>query len=119
MLLDPIRARRGTNAIVVVSRLLHGLIAVMLLASIGVVYVGAWRGRLDTVTAMAATALGVEATLVSLSGWDCPLRPLFRWLGDDRPLFELVMPAPAARRMMPILGSVAGLGMGLLGMRTV
>jgi hypothetical protein len=117
--LAPIAVRRGTSVVVVASRVLHGLLAALLLCCIGLVYLGAWTGRADVLTLLAVALLGIEGTLVLRSGGDCPLRPAFRWLGDDRPFFELFLPAHAARLAVPVLGGIAASGVVLLGLRTL
>ena len=48
---------------------------------------------------------------------DCPLGPLGDRLGDEVPLFELVLSPAAARRAVPVLGRVAAAGIALLGLR--
>ena len=118
-LLDPIAARRGTSVVVVASRVVHGLLSAVLLGCIGLVYVDAWSGRADRLTLAAVALLGIEGTLVLRSGGDCPLRPAFRWLGDDLPFFELFLPARAARLSVPVLGGIAASGVTLLGLRTL
>ena len=77
---------------VLASRIAHGLISLVFLSCIAVVYLGAWRGRTDTVTLAAIGALCVEGVLVLLSGGNCPLGPLLRKLGDETPFFELFLP---------------------------
>jgi hypothetical protein len=112
-------ARHGTPVAVVASRVAHGLIALGLMGCIGLVYLAAWRGHVEPTTQLALVALGVEGALVWRSGWDCPLQPLFRSLGDDRTLFELFMPPPAARLAVPLLGGITAIGIALLGLRTL
>jgi hypothetical protein len=74
---------------------------------------------MNAVTLAALVALWVEGVLVLLSGGNCPLEPLFRKLGDDTPLFELLLPPSAAERVVPALGAVSVLGAVLLGVRTL
>ena len=52
--------------------------------------------------------------LVSANRGDCPLGGLQERLGDPVPLFELVLPAPAAKRAVPTLGGITALGLVLL-----
>jgi hypothetical protein len=102
---------------VLVSRIAHALIALGFLACIGIVYLGAWEAQVDAVTVVALALLAVEGTLVLLSRGDCPLTPLLRRLGDDTPLFELVLPLRAAKLAVPVLGTVTALGAVLLAVR--
>ncbi len=104
---------------VLLSRIAHGLISLLFLACIATLYVGAWRGRADAFTLAALAALGLECTLVLLSGGNCPLGPALRRLGDDTPFFELFLPPRAAKAAVPVLGVVAVLGAALLAVRTL
>lgn len=105
--------------IVLVSRIAHGLVSLLFLCCIAALYVGAWRGRADTLTLAACAALGLECVLVAFSGGNCPLGPTLQRLGDDRPFFELFLPPRAAKAAVPVLGAVAVLGAVLLAARTL
>jgi hypothetical protein len=105
--------------IVLASRIAHGLISLVFLSCIAVVYLGAWRGRTDTVTLAAIGALCVEGVLVLLAGGNCPLGPLLHKLGDETPFFELFLPPRAAKLAIPILAAVCVLGAVLLAIRTL
>jgi hypothetical protein len=95
----------------------HGLISAVFLACIGKVYVDAARRRADSMTLIAVAALATEGVLVAANGGDCPLGPAFRELGDDKPFFELLLPAAAARRAVPVLAGVTAVGVVALGVR--
>lgn len=110
---------RPNARIVLAARIVHGLISLAFLACIAVLYVDAWRGSVNQVTLAALVALWVEGVLVLISGGSCPLEPLFRKLGDDTPLFELVLPPRAAQLAVPALGVVSTLGAVLVGVRTL
>jgi hypothetical protein len=110
---------RPNTWIVLAARVAHGLIALAFLGCIAVLYIDAWRGSMNVVTLAALTALWVEGVLVLLSGGSCPLEPVFRRLGDDTPLFELLLPPRAAELAVPALGVVSTLGAVLLGIRTL
>jgi hypothetical protein len=105
--------------IVVAARIAHGLIALVFLCCIAVLYVDAWRGSINMVTLAALAALWVEGVLVLMSRGSCPLEPLFRKLGDETPLFELLLPPRAAELAVPALGALSMLGAVLLGVRTL
>ncbi len=98
-------------------RAAHGLITVGFLAAIGYVWWCALTGRRDRRLRVAVAALVGEGAAVAANGGDCPLGPLQARLGDPVPLFELVLSPPAARRAVPVLGGVAGLGIALLARR--
>ena len=120
--MDQSRTAEGTpdrpiSRAVLLSRVAHALVAVLFLSCIGVVYVSAFRSQTSPVTLAAVAALGIEGALVLLSGGDCPLGPLLRRIGDDTPLFELVLPPRAARLAVPVLGGITVLGFVLLAVR--
>jgi hypothetical protein len=95
------------------------LISLVFLSCMAVVYLGAWRGRADTVTVAAIGALCVEGVLVLLGGGNCPLGPLLRRLGDETPFFELFLPPPSGQARLTILAAVCVLGAVLLAIRTL
>jgi hypothetical protein len=55
---------------------------------------------------------------VAANHGDCPLGRLGDPIGDEVPLFELVLPPRAARLAVPILGAVTAGGVGLLAIRS-
>jgi hypothetical protein len=59
--------------------------------------------------------LFLEGLLMLLSCGNCPLGPLLRRLGDDRPLFELLLASHAAKLAVPMLAAATTIGMILLG----
>jgi len=63
---------------------------------------------------VAVVALAAEGTVVGLNGGDCPLGPIGERVGDEVPLFELVLPPRAAKLAVPVLGAVAATGIALL-----
>ena len=105
--------------IVLASRIAHGLVSALFLCCIAAVYIAAWRGRADGLTFAALGALGLECVLVLVCGGNCPLGPLLRRLGDEKPFFELLLPPRAAKAAVPVLGAVAVLGAALLAARTL
>jgi hypothetical protein len=114
----PAGAGSSRSWIVPVLRIAHGVVAALFVGCMVVVYASAWHGRTDLATRAAVLALSGEGVLVLASGGDCPLTPLFRRLGDETPLFELILPARAARHAVPVLGAVTGVGFALLALRT-
>ena len=103
--------------LVLVWRLAHAAIAVSFLGAIAHVWRCALSGRRDRKLALAVGALAAEGALVAANGGDCPLGPLGDRVGDEVPLFELVLPPPAAKLAVPVLGIVAAAGVGALAVR--
>src|SRR5512133_1072189 len=102
------------SRIVLASRVAHGLISLLFLSCITAIYVGAWRGKAGAVTIAALAALCAEGLLVALSGGNCPLGPILRKLGDEKPFFEIFLPPRAAELAVPVLAAVSVLGALLL-----
>jgi hypothetical protein len=104
--------------VVIAWRAIHALIAVGFLAAIGYVWLCAITGRRGPALRAAIAGLVGEGLLVGLNHGDCPLGPLGGRLGDEVPLFELVLSPRAAKRAIPVLGGVAALGLTVLGARS-
>ncbi|HZO59043.1 MAG TPA: hypothetical protein VFB51_05075 [Solirubrobacterales bacterium] len=105
---------RSLSPVVLAWRTAHGLIAIGFLASIGYVWWCAISGRRGRFLRPAIVALVGEGALVAANGGDCPLGPLGDRIGDEVPLFELVLPPDLARRAVPVLGGVTALGLAAL-----
>jgi hypothetical protein len=99
---------------VVLVRLLHGIIALFLLASVGLVYYAGITGRVGTVTYLAILVLVVEGIVVFLNKGNCPFDTVHRWAGDDRTLLELFFPPRVAKMGIPFLAILTGIGLLLL-----
>jgi hypothetical protein len=110
---------RARSWVVQGSRVAHGVISLLFLSCIAVIYLGAWQGTANALTLAALAALCAEGALVVLSGGNCPLGPFWRALGDETPLFELLLPPRAAKLAFPILTAVSVLGAALLAVRTL
>jgi|SRR5271165_1761483 len=95
-------------------RFAHTAIAGMFLLSIAYVWWCALTGRRGRLLSVAVTALIGEGALVAVNRGDCPLARLQDRVGDPVPLFELLLPPPAARRAVPVLGGMTAAGLGLL-----
>jgi hypothetical protein len=99
-------------------RWLHGLIAAGFLLAIGYVWFCVLTGRRDRLLGYTVAALVTEGVCVGANHGDCPLGPLQDRLHDPVPLFELVLRSPtAAKRAVPVLGGLAGVGIALLARR--
>lgn len=61
----------------------------------------------------AAAFLGIQGAGLVVGRGDCPLTPIQRRLGDPVPMFGLFLPPRAARAAVPLLASVALVGLGL------
>ena len=102
------------TGMVLIWRAAHGSIALALLAAIAHVWRCALTGRRDRGLTLAVVALTAEGTVVGLNGGDCPLGPIGERVGDEVPLFELVLPPPAAKLAVPVLGIVAAIPIAII-----
>lgn len=101
--------RRPSTAIVA-WRTAHAVVALGFLAAIAEVWRAALSGRDSRFLRPAVAALLAEGVVVGANGGDCPLGPLGDRIGDEVPLFELVLPPRAAKAAVPVLGAVAATG---------
>ena len=85
----------------------------------GIIELGAlahvWRGaalrRRDRYLWASMALLSVQGAALFVGRGNCPFGPFQRQLGDPVPMFELVLPARAAKAAIPILFVVAVAGM--------
>jgi hypothetical protein len=110
--------KKGLSPAIVAWRAAHAVIAAGFLASIGYIWWCARSGRRGPLLRAAIAALAAEGVVVLANRGDCPLGALGDRIGDPVPLFELVLPATAARRAVPTLGAVTAAGLGLLAARS-
>ena len=101
----------------VVSRVVHGAIALVFLLAIAEVWRAALTGDRGWVTAIAIALLAVEGVLFAAAGFHCPLGPVWRRLGDETPFFYVVLGPALGRWAMPFLGLVVLAGLLVLGVR--
>ena len=111
------RATGGATRAVLAWRVFHGLITVGFLGSIAYIWWCAIKYRRGPLLTVAVGGLLVEGLLVTANHGDCPLGPLGDRVGDQVPLFELVLPPRAARLAVPALGLTAAGGLALLANR--
>jgi hypothetical protein len=98
-------------------RAAHTAISLAFLAAIAHVWWCALTGRRGRLLHVAVGALACEGLVVAANHGDCPLGGLQARVGDPVPLFELVLPARAARLAVPALGAVAAAGVVLVAQR--
>ena len=91
----------------------HTAIAVVELSYLGYVWACALTGRRDVLLRGAIGVLVAEGVGLVVGRGNCPLGPLQQRLGDPVPLFELVLPPAWARRAVPILAGISGVGIAL------
>jgi hypothetical protein len=110
--------RSSLTLVVIVSRIVHAVVAVYLLGCIVLVWVAAARGQAGLWTKLALISLAVEIGLVAVFRGHCPLGPIARRLGDEKPLFDLVL-GRYGKHAFPVLAVVIVLGVALLGARVL
>jgi hypothetical protein len=85
-----------------VIRSIHTLIALIMFASIGVVYYSAVSQTYDLWLYLSLGALFIEGVVITLNRGDCPLSYLQRKYGDDKAFFELFLPKNVAKQMFRV-----------------
>lgn len=113
-----VRSNQALSSAVIAWRTGHALVAIGFLGSIGYVWWCAITGRRGPLLRPVVGALFAEGVLVAANRGDCPLGPLGDHIGDEVPLFELVLPPRAARAAIPVLGAVTAAGLVLLVIRS-
>ena len=81
------------------------------LVSIGYVWWCVLTGRRGPLLRPVIVALVAEGVLVAANRGDCPLGPLGERIGDQVPLFELVLSPRSARRAVHTLGAQTAVGL--------
>jgi hypothetical protein len=99
-------------------RLAHSMIAVVDVAALAYVWFCGLRRRRDRLLGVSVGALLTEGVALAIGRGNCPLGPLQRRLGDEVPLFELVLPPKAAKAAVPVLTVVSLIGIGIALTRT-
>jgi hypothetical protein len=94
-------------------RVAHTSLAVFDIGALGHVWWSALTRRRGRRLQLSTAVLLVEGVALIVGGGNCPLGPLQRRLGDPVPLFELVLPPVWARRAVPILAGISGVGIAL------
>lgn len=91
-------------------RLAHGFIALLLMASIGVIYYSAASHTHGIWLYLAIGALLTEGIVVVLNKGNCPFSYLSAKYGDTKTFFELFLPKPIAKQMFKINGAIVAVG---------
>jgi hypothetical protein len=93
-----------------IFRTMHATIAIAELTCLGYIWYCAITRRRNRRLGVAIATLGAEGVGLVIGGGNCPLGPFQRRIGDPMPLFELVLPKRAAKAAVPVLTTVAALG---------
>ena len=98
-------------------RIGHFVIAAIELSAVGYLWTCAITRRRDRTLGLALALLSAQGVALVIGRGNCPLGPLQRRLGDPVPLFELVLPARAAKAAVPALFAVTIAGVVALVLR--
>ena len=98
-------------------RVIHTAIGAVDLGALGCIWACAISRRRGPLLTASVAALTVEAAALVAGRGSCPLGPLQTQLGDPVPLFELVLPARAAKAAVPVLAAVSVVGIALVAIR--
>jgi hypothetical protein len=114
---SPATAGTRLSRLAVAFRAVHAAIAVVELACLAHVWRCALTRRRDPAFRAAVGVLLGEGVGLVIGRGDCPLGPFQDRLGDDVPLFALVLPPRAAKAAVPVLSTVAVAGIAVAGLR--
>lgn len=87
---------------IVFLRTIHGLIAVIMIASVGAIYYAAITKTHGLWLYLAASALLIEGLAIALNKGNCPFGYVSRRFGDDKPFFDLFLPHHIAKQMFKV-----------------
>lgn len=99
-------------------RAAHAIWSVFGLASLAYIWASAVRRRRSRRTLAAMAFLSIEGAALVIGRGNCPLGRFKRTLGDPVPLFELVLPARAAKAAVPLLAAVSLAGFAAVLLRS-
>lgn len=91
-------------------RIVHGLIATALIASVGAIYYAAATRTHGVWLYISLGALLVEGIVIVLNGGNCPFGHISRRFGDSKPFFELFLPPRIARQMFKVNFVIVAIG---------
>jgi hypothetical protein len=92
-------------------RLAHAAWGIAGMGSLGYIWYSASVRRRGRLLGLCMAFLSIEGIALLIGRGDCPFGPLQARLGDPVPLFELVLPARAAKAAIPILTVASVVGM--------
>ena len=107
------------QSMIVFMRIVHGLIAAALIASVGVIYYAAVTRTHGTWLYVSLGALLVEGIVIVLNKGNCPFGHVSRRFGDNKPFFELFLPPRIAKQMFKVNFVIVLIGCVLLLIRLV
>ena len=102
-----------------VIRSIHTLIALLMIASMAIVYYSAISQTYDILLYLSSGALLIEGIVITINKGDCPFSYLQRKYGDDKAFFELFLPKNIARHMFRFNFVVITIGYVLLLFRLI
>lgn len=112
-------AGNAHQSMILLLRIIHGLIAVALIASVGAIYYAAVTKTHGTWLYVALGALLAEGIVIVLNKGNCPFGYVSRRFGDSKPFFELFLPPRIAKQMFKVNFVIVLIGCVLLLIRLV
>lgn len=83
-------------------RTVHGLIAVVMIASVVAIYYAAFTKTHGLWLYLAAGALSLEGLAIAMNKGNCPFGHVSQRFGDNKPFFELFLPHRIAKQMFKV-----------------
>jgi len=81
---------------------------------LGYIYYSGITERFTSWTVVSTAVILFEYAVVLLNKGSCPLGAVHRKFGDDKTLFELLLPKPVAKQVFPFFAVVSALGLAVL-----
>lgn len=94
-------------------RLIHGLVSAYFLACLLYLYYSVILKTENNILYVAIISLLLEGTIVFINRNDCPLGVIHNRLGDTKYFFESFLPKKLAKKVIPISGEIAIIGIAL------
>lgn len=98
-------------------RIAHATWGIFNLAGLAYIWLSAALRRRDRLTFSAMSLLVIEGAALVVGRGDCPFGAFQAGLGDPVPMFEWVLPPPAAKAAIPLLAAVSICGLVALVLR--
>jgi fumarate reductase subunit C len=98
------------SSISYILRVIHFIISAYFLLCILFIYYSVITNNESKLFYLAVLSVLIEGVVVFLNDKNCPLGILHKRYGDEKTFFELFLPKKMAKQIIPVLGTIAMLG---------
>ena len=99
---------------VTLVRLLHGALASFYMYCLGYIYYSGITDRFTGWTLVSSGVILFEGLVVLINKGNCPLGYFHRKFGDNKTLFELLLPPRLAKQVFPFFAVLSTIGLVIL-----